>query len=97
MFAVIFKAEINKFDKTYSTMADAMRKLAINNYGCTEFNSMKQDKHEIAISYWKNLDDIQQWKKDSQHLIAQKLGKTHWYKRYSVQVVEIIREYDNFS
>ncbi len=95
MFAVIFKAEINALDDEYTTMAALMQDLAIKNYSCTEFISVTQDKQEIAISYWKNLDDIQQWKKDSQHLIAQKLGKTKWYKRYSVQVVEILREYDN--
>lgn len=34
MYAVIFKAEINKLDESYTEMAEKMRLLAINEYGC---------------------------------------------------------------
>lgn len=34
MYAVIFKADINKFDENDSKMADRMRELAISKYGC---------------------------------------------------------------
>jgi heme-degrading monooxygenase HmoA len=48
---------------------------------------------EIAISYWPTLDAIQNWKSDSQHQQAQKLGKEKWYQWYKVEVVEIGRSY----
>ncbi len=93
MYAVIFRAEINKLDARYSEMASQMRKLAINKYGCKEFISVTEGPQEIAISYWRDQEQIKKWKQDSKHLVAQELGQTVWYKTYKVQVVEIIREY----
>lgn len=94
MYAVIFRAEINKLDLRYSEMASQMRELAINKYGCTEFTSVTEGAQEIAISYWQNQEQIKQWKQDARHLVAQKLGQSMWYKTYKIQVVEIIREYN---
>ena len=93
MYAVIFRAEINKLDSCYSEMASQMRELAINKYGCKEFTSVAEGNQEIAISYWQDQEQIKQWKQDSKHLVAQGHGQTIWYKSYTVQVVEIIREY----
>ncbi len=95
MYAVIFRAEINKLDEFYSDMAVQMRNLAISKYNCTEFVSVTQGSEEIAISYWQDLDHITQWKSDAKHLVAQKLGQTKWYKHYKVQVVDILREYSS--
>jgi len=93
MYAAIFREEINKLDSRYSEMASQMRELAINKYGCTEFTSVTEGTKEIAISYWKHQEQIKQWKQVSRHLVAQKPGQAIWYKVYTVQVVEIIREY----
>lgn len=93
MYAVIFRAEINKLDSRYSEMASQMRELAINKYGCTEFISVAEGTQEIAISYWQDQEQIKQWKKDSKHLVAQELGRSIWYKSYKVQILEILREY----
>ncbi|MFV1993442.1 MAG: antibiotic biosynthesis monooxygenase [Acidiferrobacterales bacterium] len=93
MYAVIFIAEIKKRDKVYSETAKRMQDLAINKYGCTEFISATEAGQEIAISYWQNQAQIKEWKQDIEHLAAQNLGRSTWYKHYKVQVVEIIREY----
>ena len=93
MYAVIFRAEINKFDSRYYEMAAQMKDLAISKYGCIEFTSVTEGLQEIAISYWQDQEQIKQWKQDSKHLVSQELGSTIWYKSYKVQVVEIIREY----
>ncbi len=93
MYAVIFRAEINELDETYAEMAAHMRDQSINKYGCVEFTAVTKGKHEIAISYWDNQDQIKAWKQDLEHREAQKLGRSKWYKSYQVQVVEVIREY----
>jgi len=93
MYAVIFRAEINKLDSRYAEIASRMRDLAITKYGCSEFTSVTEGSQEIAISYWQDQEQIKKWKEDSEHLAAQKLGKSNWYKFYKVQIVEIIREY----
>ncbi len=78
-------------------MAERMRTLATCKYGCTKFISATEGAQEIAISYWNNLNDITEWKQNAEHLAAQALGKSEWYKSYHVQVVEIIREYEKIS
>ena len=93
MYAVIFRAEINTLDDSYSNMAARMRELAISKYGCSEFVSTTEGDHEISISYWNDETQITAWKKDKEHLQAQALGKNKWYKKYTIQVVKIIREY----
>jgi heme-degrading monooxygenase HmoA len=92
MYAVIFRAELNELDDNYSATAARMRERAMSTYGCTEFVSVMEGSQEIAISYWRTLDEIHRWKQDAEHVAAQKLGRSRWYKSYHVQVVEIVRE-----
>ena len=94
MYAVIFRAEINEIDESYSKMASRARDLAINKYGCVDFTAVTEGKQEIAISYWTTKEQISAWKNDPEHKQAQELGRSKWYKSYSVQVVEIIRKYN---
>ncbi len=93
MFAVIFRAEIVGVDKTCSEMAAKMRNLALDKYGCSEFISVTEGGKEISISYWETQEQIQAWKQDTDHKLAQEFGRSKWYKSYKVQVVEIICEY----
>ena len=93
MYAVIFRATIKELDARYSAVASRMRDLAVQKYGCTEFVSVTDGTQEISISYWQDQKQIKEWKQDSEHIAAQELGKDAWYKSYTVQVVEILREY----
>ncbi len=93
MYAVIFKATINELDEAYSNTASLMPEIAINEYGCSEFVSVTEGEHEISISYWKEQKDIAEWKINAEHIAAQELGKSEWYKSYAVQLVSVIREY----
>ena len=93
MYAVIFKAQINTLDENYSKTAQRMRELATNKYGCIEFVAVTEGNTEIAISYWENQEQIKEWKQDTEHLVAQELGRSTWYKSYRVEVVEVVREY----
>ncbi len=95
MYAVIFIAEINDVDEEYSRMAVRMRELASDKYGCSEFVSVTEGKNEISISYWESEEQIRQWKQDSEHLVAQQLGRSAWYNSYRVQVAEVTREYSS--
>ncbi|UGA56886.1 antibiotic biosynthesis monooxygenase family protein [Vibrio sp. VB16] len=93
MFAVIFKAKVGKQDKDYLDMVAVMRELAFSKYDCLDFIAVSEGDQEIAISYWESEQDIQRWHNDSQHAVAQKLGKEKWYQSYVVEVVEIQRRY----
>lgn len=93
MYAVIFRAKIAGLDEEYARVAKRMKELALREYGCIEFISVTQGSDEIAISYWENEDQIRKWKRDAEHTLAQELGRSKWYESYTVQVVEVIREY----
>ena len=93
VYAVIFRAEINELDQSYSAMAARMRELAKSKYGCIDFIALSDGNQEIAVSYWQNEEQINAWKQDPEHQVAQELGKSKWYKSYQVQIVKVEREY----
>ena len=95
MYAVIFRAKMKGQDEAYVSMAQSMRYLAKDKYGCTEFVSVTEGSDEITISYWDTLEQIRAWKQDARHLAAQNLGKSAWYQSYHVQVTEVLREYES--
>ncbi|BBB26886.1 antibiotic biosynthesis monooxygenase family protein [Amphritea japonica] len=93
MYAVIFRARIAQLDDEYSMMAARMRDLAIQEYGCREFTAVTEGRNEIAISYWDSKEQIRKWKENVEHCEAQDKGRKRWYASYTVQVVEVLREY----
>lgn len=93
MFAVIFRATTGTQDEEYSKTVARMRELAFDKYGCLDFVAVTEGKQEIAISYWENEASIREWKNDSEHALAQELGREKWYESYIVEVVEIKRSY----
>lgn len=93
MFVVIFRAVAKNLDDEYSKTAAQLRAIALAEFNCIEFKAITEGKEEIALSYWKSLDDIKNWKAHPIHIKAQKLGRERWYKSYSVQIAEVGREY----
>jgi heme-degrading monooxygenase HmoA len=93
MYAVIFKADVKKLNDDYSKLAEEMRSLALDKYHCVDFTCVTEGNKEITISYWNSLEDINEWKQDPEHLIAQDLGQRQFYNSYEVQIMELIREY----
>ncbi|KKC98791.1 MULTISPECIES: antibiotic biosynthesis monooxygenase family protein [Photobacterium] len=93
MFAVIFRAKTGQQDGQYAEMVKVMRDLAFEKYGCLDFIAVTEGDQEIAISYWNAEADIQNWHRDSQHALAQQFGREKWYASYTVQVVEVKRQY----
>ena len=93
MFVVIFKAKVGQQDAHYSETVAQMRELAFSQYNCQDFIAVTEGDQEIAISYWLSEEDIRNWHRDSQHTVAQKLGREKWYTSYTVEVLEIKRHY----
>jgi len=93
MFAVIFRATVKETDSEYRIMANKLRKLAFETYGCLDFVAVCEGDQEIAISYWESKMAIKTWKENAEHLIVQELGQKRWYSSYNVQIVEVKHEY----
>lgn len=92
-FAVIFTSILKKEHKGYTEMADKMEELAKLQPGYLGFESARSE-IGISISYWKDLESIRKWKQNSDHLLAQKLGKEKWYKSYHIRICKVERDYD---
>lgn len=97
MYAVVFRAEVAQLDDQYTQLAAQLRDLALEKYGCLEFTSCSEGGYEIAVSYWRSQADIVAWKSDLEHLTAQQLGRSKWYRNYKVQVMEVLREYGSLA
>ena len=92
-YAVIFTSIRTPEDKGYSSMAAAMLEAAQKQPGFLGVESARED-IGITVSYWDSLESITAWKKDAQHLIAQKLGREQWYASYKTRISLVERDYE---
>ncbi|MGY8869875.1 MAG: antibiotic biosynthesis monooxygenase family protein [Pseudomonadales bacterium] len=95
MYVVIFRAKTRELDNEYFVVANKMREIAIEQFGCLEFTAVTEGSNEIALSYWPNEESIRAWKSHAEHKVAQQLGRERWYESYIVQVAHISREYSH--
>jgi len=92
-YAVIFTNTRTEVDLGYAEMAEEMEQLARQQPGYLGFESARSGLG-IAVSYWKNLECIANWKANVDHLSAQNKGKSHWYSWYKVRICRVEREYE---
>ena len=92
-YVVIFKAKIKSLDQKYFDTANQLREKALTEFNCQKFEAVSENDFEIALSYWKSLEDIQAWHKDAEHQAAQRLGKQRWYESFSVEICEVLKSY----
>lgn len=46
----------------------------------------------ITVSYWRDEESIRAWKRDAQHVLAQREGRARWYERYRLRVARVERD-----
>jgi heme-degrading monooxygenase HmoA len=95
-YAVIFTSQLAGVDGAeYEEMALKMVALAKEQKGFIDVESVRgSDGFGITISYWENQDDIKSWKANTDHLLAQKYGRSKWYKSFKTRVCKVEREYE---
>jgi heme-degrading monooxygenase HmoA len=54
--------------------------------------SAKND-YGISVSYWKDLESIQQWRQNTDHQRAKEKGKKDFYKKYIIRIAKVERDY----
>lgn len=91
-YAVIFTSEMKSNLEGYEVMAERMLELAASQPGFLGIESARESVG-ITVSYWSDIESIKQWKADSEHQIAQKLGKQKWYASYKTRVCKVERDY----
>ncbi|MDE2201508.1 MAG: antibiotic biosynthesis monooxygenase [Burkholderiaceae bacterium] len=97
-YAVIFASTRTDGDNGYGAMADRMVELARGMPGFLGIESVRdelageQGRPGITVSYWSSLEAIREWKNQTDHLIAQKMGRDRWYAAYHLRIAKV--EYD---
>lgn len=91
-YAVIFSNIRTKVEDGYEQTALDMVSLAIQQPGYLGHESVR-DGLGITISYWSSLEAIQVWKMQTDHLVAQRMGKEKWYQAYTTRIALVERDY----
>lgn len=73
-------------------MAEQMEVLARQQHGFLGVESARES-IGITVSYWESLEAIANWKTHTAHLFAQQKGRADWYKKYTVRICLVEREY----
>jgi heme-degrading monooxygenase HmoA len=94
--AVIFISRLRKPSPEYSTMGQRMVELAQEQDGFISVVSSTRDAegNGITISIWRDREAVANWKRQSEHLVAQKLGKEAWYASFQLIVTAVEYHYD---
>ena len=92
-YAVIFIADLVD-SEGYGQMADRMVELAETMPGFIAVESERgSTKRGITVSYWETEEDILHWKRNGEHLEAQRTGHKRFYSQFTLQVAKIERSY----
>lgn len=93
-YAVIFSNRLRDEHEGYEAMGDAMYKLALEQPGCLGAESTRDGAlFGITVSYWKDEESMLGWKRNAEHLVAQRLGIEDWYAHYELRVAKVERDY----
>lgn len=93
-YAVIFSAQRTVGDDGYSDAAARMEQLAATMPGYIGIESARDEAgFGITVSYWESEEAIRNWKREAEHLEAQRRGVENWYLDYMVRVAKVERAY----
>jgi len=91
-YAVIFSSLRTAGDNGHGAMAERMEALAKEQPGYLGIESAR-DGLGITVGYFRSLEDIAAWKRNVEHLEAQRRGRADWYAQYRVRIAKVEREY----
>jgi len=87
-YAIIFTSLRTDIDEGYSSMAARMFELASQQPGFLGTETARADLG-ITISYWKDLDSVNAWKNNAEHIAAQTQGEINWYGKYHIRIARV--------
>jgi heme-degrading monooxygenase HmoA len=91
-YAVIFTSKRTNIDLDYQEIAQKMVELAQQQEGYLGIESAREE-IGITVSYWASLEAINLWKRNLDHIQAQRNGIANWYENYTVRIALVEREY----
>lgn len=94
-YAVIFTSKrTTKYQEDYEKISLRMVELAQLQKGFIKIESVRDSSGVgITVSYWNTLEDIKNWKSNSEHLLAQEFGRSKAYDSFTTRICRVEREY----
>lgn len=97
MYGVIFEVEIADGKKDqYLNIAAMLKERLVKMPGfisIERFQSLVNEGKLLSLSFWEDEESLLNWKKDIEHMTAQKKGRDSIFKDYRIRVVEVKRDY----
>ena len=91
-YAVIFTSNRTAVEEGYEETAALMVELARQQPGFLGVESVR-DGLGITVSYWRDLECIAGWKRQTDHQVAQRKGRTSWYQDFKLRIARVERDY----
>jgi heme-degrading monooxygenase HmoA len=94
-WAVIFTSlRSEREEDAYGETAARMEQLAAGQEGFLGIESVRDaDGFGITVSYWRDEAAMKTWKRNAEHLVAQRRGREDWYRAFRVRVCRVERDY----
>lgn len=97
MYAVIFEVEIAEGKKDeYLNIAAHLKEQLVSMPGflsIERFQSLVNEGKLLSLSFWEDESSLLQWKKNIDHMAAQKEGRASIFKDYRIRISEVKRDY----
>lgn len=97
MYAVIFEVEIADGKKDdYLNIAAVLKEQLVNMPGflsIERFQSLVNEGKLLSLSFWEDEKSLINWKKNIDHMAAQKKGRDSIFKDYRIRIAEVKRDY----
>ncbi len=97
MYSVIFEVQINEGKKEqYLEIASMLKKQLIQMKGfisIERFESLVNEGKLLSLSFWEDEESLLEWKKNIDHLSAQKKGRESIFKDYRIRIAKVQRDY----
>jgi heme-degrading monooxygenase HmoA len=91
---VIFASQRREGDHGYGETADRMMELAAGQPGYLGVETVRDATgFGITVSYWRNDEDIRNWRRNAEHALARERGRKDWYEHYELRVAKVERAY----
>ena len=94
-YAVIFTSRRTPVEAQYAEIAEKMVTLAAQQPGYLGMDTARDPASGVGItvSYWQDKASIAAWKRNGEHLLAQRMGTQKWYETFAVHVARVERRY----
>jgi len=89
--AVIFTFELRPDDREgYEARLAEMNALAIQQDGFLGEEGVRlENGRGLTVSYWRDMEAVDAWRRHVVHLAAKKAGREKWYAQYTLRIAEV--------